>query len=110
MLLTKFSIAGISIISSVIIIGLYIFSMNSSLLTLTNPLVVYATTNAASHSEHMSEMNYDSSNSEMPSVVFVITLDGSINPSLLPKNCVNHTLPSESNEIDCGYPPSSSNL
>ena len=62
MLLTKFSIAGISIISSVIIIGLYIFSMNSSLLTLTNPLVVYATTNAASHSEHMSEMNHDSSN------------------------------------------------
>ena len=62
MLLTKFSIAGISIISSVIIIGLYIFSMNSSLLTLTNPLVVYATTNAASHSEHMSEMNHDPSN------------------------------------------------
>jgi len=62
MLLTKFSIAGISIISSVIIIGLYVFSMNSSLLTLTNPLVVYATTNAASHSEHMSEMNHDSSN------------------------------------------------
>ena len=62
MLLTKFSIAGISIISSVIIIGLYIFSMNSSLLPLTNPLVVYATTNAASHSEHMSEMNHDSSN------------------------------------------------
>ena len=62
MLLTKFSIAGISIISSVIIIGLYIFSMNSSLLTLTNPQVVYATTNAASHSEHMSEMNHDSSN------------------------------------------------
>ena len=62
MLLTKCSIAGISIISSVIIIGLYIFSMNSSLLTLTNPLVVYATTNAASHSEHMSEMNHDPSN------------------------------------------------
>ena len=62
MLLTKCSIAGISIISSVIIIGLYIFSMNSSLLTLTNPLVVYAMTNAASHSEHMSEMNHDSSN------------------------------------------------
>jgi len=62
MLLTKFSIAGISIISSVIIIGLYIFSMNSSLLTLTNPLVVYAMTNAASHSEHMSEMNHDPSN------------------------------------------------
>ncbi|ALI34787.1 Virginiamycin B lyase [Candidatus Nitrosocosmicus oleophilus] len=62
MLLTKCSIAGISIISSVIIIGLYIFSMNSSLLTLTNPLVVYAMTNAASHSEHMSEMNHDPSN------------------------------------------------
>ncbi|WP_196817385.1 hypothetical protein [Candidatus Nitrosocosmicus oleophilus] len=36
--------------------------MNSSLLTLTNPLVVYAMTNAASHSEHMSEMNHDPSN------------------------------------------------
>ena len=48
------------LIFSVIIIGLYIFSMNSSLLPLTNPLVVYAT--FALVPEHMSEMNHDSSN------------------------------------------------
>ncbi len=65
MLLTKYSIVGIFIISSVIIIGLYTFSMNNSLLTLTNPLVVYATTNTSSHSEHMSEMNQNPSNTTM---------------------------------------------
>ncbi len=55
----------IFIISSVIIIGLYDFSLNNSFLTLTNPLVVYATTNASSHSEHMSEMNQNPSNKTM---------------------------------------------
>jgi virginiamycin B lyase len=64
MLLTKYSIVGIFVISSVIIIGLYTFSTNNSLLTLTNPLVVYATTNN-SHSDHMSEMSQNPSNMTM---------------------------------------------
>ncbi len=64
MLLTKYAILGIFIISSVTIVGLYTFSMNNSLLTLTEPLVVYATTNT-SHSEHMSEMNQNPSNTTM---------------------------------------------
>jgi virginiamycin B lyase len=65
MLLTKSSIVGIFIISSMILIGLYAFSMNNSSLTLTNSLVVYATTNTSSHSEHMSEMNQNPSNTTM---------------------------------------------
>ncbi len=65
MLLTKSSIVGIFIISSMILIGLYAFSMNNSSLTLTNSLVVYATTNTSSHSEHMSEMNHNPSNTTM---------------------------------------------
>ncbi len=60
MLLTKYTILGFFIISVVIIIGLYNFYMNSSLPTLTN-LVVYATP-TTSHSDHMSEMNQNPSN------------------------------------------------
>ncbi|HKU84091.1 MAG TPA: hypothetical protein VJP58_08615, partial [Candidatus Nitrosocosmicus sp.] len=42
--------------------------MNSGFLTLTNPLVVYATAAATTnnpHSEHMSEMNHNPSNTTM---------------------------------------------
>ncbi len=67
MILTKYNIVGIFIISSVIIIGLYNLSINNGLLILTNPSVAYATTatNTTSHSDHMSEMNHNPSNATM---------------------------------------------
>ena len=63
MFLTKFYSLVIVIVSVVLLIGLN-FSMNGSVLTLTNSMAVYATTNM-SHSEHMSEMNQNSSNTTM---------------------------------------------
>lgn len=65
MLSTKYSIVGILITSSVLIIGLFHFSMNIDLLDLTNPLNTFATTNISSHAEHMSEMNHNPSNTTM---------------------------------------------
>ena len=65
MILTKCSPLVFFIISVVIIIGLYNFSMNSGFLTSTDPLVVYATTTTITnnpHSEHMSGMNHNPSN------------------------------------------------
>lgn len=60
MIVTKDNSVGFFIVSVVIIIGLYNFSMNNSLLALTNPFVVYATTNT-SESKNLSEMNQNSS-------------------------------------------------
>jgi virginiamycin B lyase len=67
--LAEYSIVGIFIVSSVIIIGLFNFSMNNGLLTLTDPLFAYATTTSnISHSEHMSGMHHDlSTNATMSS-------------------------------------------
>ena len=68
MILTKCSPLVFFIISVVIIIGLYNFSMNSGFLTSTDPLVVYATTTKTTnnpHSEHMSGMNHNPSNTTM---------------------------------------------
>lgn len=65
MLSIKYSIVGILIISSVLIIGLHSFSINDGVLSLTNPLITYATTNMSSHAEHMSGMDHNPSNTTL---------------------------------------------
>jgi len=58
MILTKYKFTGILVISAVIIIGVINYSMNNSLLTLTNAPVVFGTTTDMSHSDHMEDMMY----------------------------------------------------
>ena len=66
MLLTKFTVIGIFVFSAILVIGIYAFSPNNSIVTLTNTTVVYATTTTAttmtdmSHSDHMEEMMHNS--------------------------------------------------
>jgi virginiamycin B lyase len=84
MILTKYKFMGILVVSTVIIFGLYNFSINNSLLTLTNTPAVLATTAEMSHSDHMEEMMHE--------------------------NPANATMSEEDKKRFCGTEPVNSNL
>lgn len=71
MIINIFNTLGIFVISMVLILGVSDFYLKDNLLTLTSPLIAFATTTTTtmmmnmSHSEHMDEMHHDSASATM---------------------------------------------